>query len=579
MMGDDGWRKALPSQGLPSHLRSRIVTTFLVLVLAACLTVTALLLSRAVEERRSIRDRALSTAVALSYAFDQEVAAVNYLLKGLSRSPAFQSGDFKGFYDQIKATPIPEGTWLVLQDLVGQVFNTLRPFGDPGLPKHSEAPNSEELLKRVRERGWTVSGRLYGLVAQRVVVALSLRIDGADGDMKHFITTVLSDQRLFRLLDDHRVPDTWMKGIFDRKLEPIVASLGSTLTDKAGSAGLGAILAKGGPNDTVDGLAEDVDMRGTPVLVAYRHSGTTNWTAVVEVPLAIVNAPINDVMAQIAGAAILLVLAAVLAALLTTRQVEEPIRFLSQSVTVARREIEDLSAQLLALQEEERQCIARELHDSTAQHLVAMSFGLMRIGNDVKGNPTASKACMEMEVLLDQALKELRIFTYLLHPPNLATEGLKATLRDFVDGFSSRTNLNADVKVPDGIDDLPFELQRSLLRVVQEALANINRHAHASSISLTARLGSRRLSLRIRDDGRGVQNLVSGTRGERQRMGVGIPGMRARLQQFGGDLKIRSGPDGTTVLATVPLPDKLRPLSRAGLTRSALSSRFAGLDG
>ena len=565
-MGDDGSRKALPAQDLTPRLRSRVVTTFLVLILAACLTATLLLLSRAVEERRSIRDRALSTAVALSYAFDQEVAAVNYLLKGLSKSPAFQSGDFKGFYDQIKATPIPEGTWLVLQDLGGQVFNTQRPFGDPGLPKHSETPNSGDLLKRVRERGWTVSGRLYGLVARRVVVALSLRLDGADGDMKHFITTVLSDQRLFRILDDHRVPDTWMKGIFDRKLEPIVASLGSAPTDEAGPAGLGAILARAGPNDTVDGLAEDVDTRGTPVLVAYRHSGTTNWTAVVEVPLAIVNAPINNVMAQIAGAAILLVLAAVLAALFTTRQVEEPIRFLSRSVTVARREIEDLSAQLLALQEEERRRIARELHDSTAQHLVAISFGLMRIGNDVKGNPTASKTCEEMEASLDQALKELRIFTYLLHPPNLATEGLKATLRDFVDGFSSRTNLIADVKVPDGIDDLPFELQRSLLRVVQEALANINRHAHASSVCLTARLGSRSLFLRIRDDGRGVQNPVSGPRGERRGMGVGIPGMRARLQQFGGDLRVRSGPDGTTVLAAVPLPDKLRPLLRTAMT-------------
>ena len=51
--------------------------------------------------------------------------------------------DFKGFYDQIKATPIPEGTWLVLQDLEGQVFNTLRPFGDPGLPKHSESRTRE----------------------------------------------------------------------------------------------------------------------------------------------------------------------------------------------------------------------------------------------------------------------------------------------------------------------------------------------------------------------------------------------------------------------------------------------------
>ena len=141
--------------------------------------------------------------------------------------------------------------------------------------------------------------------------------------MKHFITTVLSDQRLFKILEDHRVPDPWMKGIFDRKLQPIVASLGSVPTDEAGPAGLDAILARAGPNDTVDGLAEAVDTRGTPVLVAYRHSGATNWMTVVAVPLAIVNAPISAVMMQIAGAAIVLVLAAVLAALFTTRQVEE----------------------------------------------------------------------------------------------------------------------------------------------------------------------------------------------------------------------------------------------------------------
>ncbi len=100
-------------------------------VLAACVVAAALLFSRAQNERQAIRDRALSTAVALSFGFDQEVAAVNYLLKGLSKSPALLSGDIKGFYEQMKATPVPEGSWLILQDLEGQVANTLRPFGDP----------------------------------------------------------------------------------------------------------------------------------------------------------------------------------------------------------------------------------------------------------------------------------------------------------------------------------------------------------------------------------------------------------------------------------------------------------------
>ena len=83
--------------------------------------------------------KALEAAKALSFGFDQEVAAVNYLLKGLSKSPALLSGDTKAFYDQLKATPVPEGSWLVLNDLERQVANTLRPFGSP-LPRHVGLP-------------------------------------------------------------------------------------------------------------------------------------------------------------------------------------------------------------------------------------------------------------------------------------------------------------------------------------------------------------------------------------------------------------------------------------------------------
>ena len=82
-------------RGLPSRLRRRVALTFGVIVLAACGIAAALVFSRAQNERQAIRDHALSTAVALSFGFDQEVAAVNYLLKGLSTSPALLSGDIK----------------------------------------------------------------------------------------------------------------------------------------------------------------------------------------------------------------------------------------------------------------------------------------------------------------------------------------------------------------------------------------------------------------------------------------------------------------------------------------------------
>jgi two-component system NarL family sensor kinase len=114
---------------LPLDLWRRVVLTFMGMVVVACVVAAALLLSTARKEQQAIRDHALSKAVALSFGFDQEVAAGNALLRGLSSSPALRAGDAKAFYDQLKATPIPDGSWLILQDLDGQVASTLRPFG------------------------------------------------------------------------------------------------------------------------------------------------------------------------------------------------------------------------------------------------------------------------------------------------------------------------------------------------------------------------------------------------------------------------------------------------------------------
>jgi len=271
----------------------------------------------------------------------------------------------------------------------------------------------------------------------------------------------------------------------------------------------------------------------------------------VTMPIALVNAPITGVLWQMAVPAAFLLLVGGLAALFTARQVERPLRTLSHLVTEAESEVTELSEQLLALQEEERQRIARELHDSTAQHLVATNLGLMRLATEIRQSPAALKVCEEIGDLLDRALLELRVFTYLLHPPNLANEGLQATLREFIDGFAGRTGLQAQVQLSDDLDDTAPEIQRAVLRVVQEALANVHRHAGASRVHVGSKLVRDRLVVRIRDDGRGMT--VAGSARGRLRMGVGIPGMHARLRQFGGDLKIRSGPQGTSLLAYVPL--------------------------
>jgi PAS domain S-box-containing protein len=219
----------------------------------------------------------------------------------------------------------------------------------------------------------------------------------------------------------------------------------------------------------------------------------------------------------------------------------------------AEEEAERLSERLSTIQDEERQQIAQDLHDSTAQHLVAASLNAMSLQHRFAGEPAARELCNEIGYCLDEATKELRTFTYLLHPPRLESDGLRATLQRYVDGFGRRTELKTSLRTCCGADQLPLPLQRSMLRIVQEALTNVHRHAAATRVSVCVRRIGGRTHLVISDDGQGFETTSGRHSGRPLRVGVGVPGMTARVQQFGGRLNIRSGPKGTTVHAAMPV--------------------------
>jgi signal transduction histidine kinase len=181
---------------------------------------------------------------------------------------------------------------------------------------------------------------------------------------------------------------------------------------------------------------------------------------------------------------------------------------------------------------------------------VAANLGLAGLEGMVKATAASRRTFAEIEGQLAEALRELRIFTCLLHPPNLAQDGLQATLRDFAEGFAGRAGLVPRIRIPEEVDQIPPEVQRTVLRVVQEALTNVHRHAGALHVSVDARIAFRRLVVRIRDDGRGSAGPDLSDR--TLRLGVGITGMRARLNQFGGELRIKSGSGGTSVIAVLP---------------------------
>jgi PAS domain S-box-containing protein len=222
-------------------------------------------------------------------------------------------------------------------------------------------------------------------------------------------------------------------------------------------------------------------------------------------------------------------------------------------VKQARQALSELSGRLSALREEERQRIAQELHDSTAQHLVAATLNLMTLKARSVAYPGVHKLLENVESSLEEATRELRVFTYLLHPLALENDGLERTLRTYLDGFARRTRLKAQLSVAGKVEQLPFALQCSLLRIIQEALANVHRHASASHVSISLRVTANVLKLVISDDGRGMRGPAGQMEVGAAGNGVGIPGMRARLRDFGGSLEIRSGSQGTTLSAVIPL--------------------------
>lgn len=218
---------------------------------------------------------------------------------------------------------------------------------------------------------------------------------------------------------------------------------------------------------------------------------------------------------------------------------------------VAQQEARQLSQQLLTLQEEERQLIAQDLHDSTAQHLVAISLNLGLLARRLR-TKAAAGVIAEMRASLSQATDEVRTFTYLLRPAGLDSEGVCAVMRRYLEGFSRRTGLRVTFRANTIADHLPLEQQRALLRIVQESLMNVHRHAGASLVDVSMRCAGPDLHLLIKDDGQGIQSRANGD-GAPMQVGVGIPGIKERVRQMSGRVSIRSNTSGTIVHIAIPI--------------------------
>ncbi len=211
----------------------------------------------------------------------------------------------------------------------------------------------------------------------------------------------------------------------------------------------------------------------------------------------------------------------------------------------------NVSARLLRLQDDERRKIARELHDSLGQNLVAAKMVAVSLARNPERDGHA-----ELIDLLEASVQETRTIAYLLHPPLLDTLGLASAARSLLDGFAQRAGLTIHADIPTNGDRLPSPIETVLFRVLQESLTNIHRHSKSSSAEVLLRQEREQVVLVVKDHGKGIPpTTLERFRSGDPHFGIGLVGMRERVREQGGNMEISSDERGTVITATIPVRD------------------------
>jgi signal transduction histidine kinase len=210
-------------------------------------------------------------------------------------------------------------------------------------------------------------------------------------------------------------------------------------------------------------------------------------------------------------------------------------------------ELRRLSSNLIAAQDEERRRIARELHDGLGQDLSAAKMMLDGIFRDEQ-----KKVGADISMLLERAVVQVRSISHLLHPPLLDEVGLHSALRWYLEGFTKRSAIETSIDVDAAkFPRLAPELETAIFRIVQEALTNVFRHSGAHKAWVTLAQQEGQVVVSVGDDGKGISEHIAELRPDS--IGVGIGGMRQRVKEFGGELRLQNACPGTLVEVVIPV--------------------------
>jgi len=240
---------------------------------------------------------------------------------------------------------------------------------------------------------------------------------------------------------------------------------------------------------------------------------------------------------------------------------------LYEQVQEAHQRLAALSGRLIAVQEEERRIIARELHDEIGQTLSGL---MMQLGTAKSLLPKSAKSAYsildQMEALIQQVLERGRAIIAGLRPPVLDDLGLVPAIRRLGNEFQEDRGTHIEIDTSGLTERLPASLEVALFRIVQEALTNIRKHAQAQQVWIKLVKKNEGAELSIQDDGVGFEKqTVSSSSRDALALGggwripaghFGLVGIQERVTQLGGRLDLTSAPGhGTTLRVEIPLAD------------------------
>jgi PAS domain S-box-containing protein len=211
--------------------------------------------------------------------------------------------------------------------------------------------------------------------------------------------------------------------------------------------------------------------------------------------------------------------------------------------------LRELSGQLMRLQEEERRRIARELHDSAGQNLAALKMNLTRLAH-TESSSKSREVIADSLTLTNTTLSEIRIISYLLHPPLLDQLGLAGAVRTYIDGINARSPIHVYFEIDPDLGRLAPDLETALFRIIQEGLTNVHKHSGSEQCWVSIRKTDAGVALEIRDDGAGLPaGIQASVANGAPTVGLGLSGMRERARHLGGHLEIESSERGCVIRA------------------------------